>query len=70
MSAIGAGLYSIGIPKDSVLDYETALKSNKFILLAHGTAEETAQARSILHTTRPQSLKTHATAAEAAGAVA
>ena len=42
LSALGAGLYSIGIPKDSVVKYEAALKSDKFILLAHGTAAEVA----------------------------
>src|SRR5579863_2232482 len=51
LSAIGAGLYSIGIPKDSILQYETALKSNKFLLIAHGTAEEVAKARDIIQTT-------------------
>jgi uncharacterized membrane protein len=61
MTAIGAGLYSLGIPKDSVLKYEMALKSNKFILVAHGTADEAAQARTILHTTHPHALDTHAT---------
>src|ERR1035438_5033621 len=40
LSALGAGLYSIGIPKDSVVTYETALKADKFLLLAHGTADE------------------------------
>lgn len=70
MTAIGAGLYSLGIPKDSVLKYEMALKSNKFILMAHGTAAEAAQARAILHTTQPHSLDTHTTVAEEAGAVA
>jgi hypothetical protein len=70
LTAIGAGLYSLGIPKDSVLNYETALKSNKFILLAHGTAEETAHARRILQTTRPHSIETHTKAAEEAAAVA
>ena len=38
LSAIGAGLYSMGIPKDSVLQYETALKTDKFLLMVHGTA--------------------------------
>jgi hypothetical protein len=37
LSALGAGLYSIGIPKDSVVKYEAALKADKFLLLAHGT---------------------------------
>lgn len=48
LSALGAGLYSIGIPKDSILKYETAIKSEKFVLVVHGTAEEMAQAKDIL----------------------
>jgi hypothetical protein len=59
VSAIGAGLYSIGIPKDSVLKYETALKANQFLLLAHGTAEEVAKARDILETTNPAEMSMH-----------
>jgi hypothetical protein len=51
LSAIGAALHSIGIPKDSVLKYETYLKANKFLLVAHGTGEEVEQARNILVTT-------------------
>ena len=39
LTAVGAGLYSIGIPKDSVLKYESALKADKFILTSsrHGS---------------------------------
>jgi uncharacterized membrane protein len=51
LSAVGAALYSIGIPKDSVVKYETSLKSNKFLLVAHGTGEETEKAKKILETT-------------------
>ncbi len=51
MSALGAGLYSIGIPKDSILQYETALKTNEFLLVAHGSAEEIARAKEILEAT-------------------
>lgn len=40
LSAIGAGLYSLGIPKDSILWYETALKAGKFVLIAHGSMDE------------------------------
>jgi hypothetical protein len=50
LSALGAGLYSIGIPKNSVLDYETALKSDKFLLVVQGTAEEVARAKDVLQT--------------------
>lgn len=70
MTAIGAALYSLGIPKDSVLKYEMALKSNQFILVAHGTADEAAQARKILHTTQPHALDTHTTVPEESGTVA
>ncbi len=61
LSAIGAGLYSIGIPKESILKYESALKSDKFILLAHGTAAEVAKARDIMQTTHPRELALHGT---------
>src|SRR6202522_3333351 len=45
VSAVGAGLVSIGIPKDSILEYEIAIKTDRFLLLADGTAEEAARAR-------------------------
>src|SRR5579864_2076724 len=51
LSALGAGLFSIGIPKDSVVKYETALKADNFLLVAHGTADEVSKARDIMHTT-------------------
>jgi hypothetical protein len=70
LTAIGAALFSVGIPKDSLLNYETALKANKFLLVVHGTADEAAHARRLLQTTRPRSIETHTPAAEEAGAVA
>lgn len=48
LSALGAGLYSIGIPKDSVLKYETAIKSDKYVLVVHGASDEVARAKDIL----------------------
>jgi len=51
ISALGAGLYSIGIPKNSVLKYETAVKNGKFVLVAHGTPDEVLQAKKILDET-------------------
>ena len=59
VSAIGAGIYSIGIPKNGVLQYETALKTDKFVVIAHGTAEEAAHARASLNRTNPESLAEH-----------
>ena len=51
LSALGAALYSFGIPKDSVLKMEVALKADKFLVIAHGTASDVAKAREILSTT-------------------
>jgi hypothetical protein len=48
LSAVGAGLYSIGIPKDSVITYETAIKSDKFVLVVHGTTDELDRAKNVL----------------------
>src|SRR5271155_310204 len=48
LGAVGAGLYSIGIPKNSVIDYETAVKSDKFVLIVHGAAAEVAKAKDVL----------------------
>ncbi len=60
LSALGAALYSIGIPKNSVLQYETALKADGFLVMAHGTPEEVARAKKILGTSDPSSLEVHA----------
>ena len=59
LSAIGAGLYGLGIPKDSILRYETALKTGKFVLIAHGTADETIRARDIISRTNPEASEHH-----------
>jgi len=64
LSAVGAGLYSIGIPKDSIVKYESALKSDKFIVLAHGTAAEVAKARDIMQTTQSTEVTLHGTEAK------
>lgn len=59
LSVIGAGLYNIGIPRDSILRYEVALKGNKFLLETHGTAEDVARAKDILKTTHPSEMTVH-----------
>jgi len=52
-------LYSIGMPKDSIVKYETALKSDKFLVIAHGTADEVDKAKSILKTPGAAEITTH-----------
>jgi len=60
LSALGAGLYSIGVPKDSVIQYETALKTDSFLVMARGPAAEIARAKTILGTVKPTRLDVHA----------
>jgi len=37
LSALGAALYSIGIPNDSILKTEAQIKAGKFVVIEHGT---------------------------------
>ena len=66
VSAVGAGLFSMGIPKDSVVQYETELKTDKFLVVVHGTAAEVEGARKIIEDTQPVRVIVHA--AEPVGA--
>jgi hypothetical protein len=59
VSAIGAGLVSLDIPKNSILKYETALKTDKFVLIAHGSADEISNAKDILSDTGAETLEHH-----------
>ncbi|MGA3114214.1 MAG: general stress protein [Syntrophobacteraceae bacterium] len=59
LTALGAGLYSTGIPKDSIIKYETALKSDKFLVIAHGSARDVTRAKSILESTSKEDLVVH-----------
>ena len=56
LSAIGAALASIGIPDDKIVGYETALKADSFLVMAHGSAAEVDLARSVLKDSDPSRL--------------
>ena len=60
LSALGAALYSLGIPKDSIIKYETALKADKFLLIVHGTHDEVEKAKDILQTNADADVSVHA----------
>ena len=68
LSAVGAGLVSIGIPKDSVVQYETALKTDKFLLMVHGSIAQVEKAKEILGNTQPENVHFYSVEAMAAGA--
>jgi uncharacterized membrane protein len=59
VSALGAGLMSIGIPKDSVIQYETALTTDKYLLVVHGTPEEVEKAKNVIADTPHSSYTVH-----------
>jgi uncharacterized membrane protein len=59
LGALGAGLYSIGIPKDSIVKYEAAIKTDQFLLIVHGTPAEVAKAKDIIETTHPAQFSMH-----------
>jgi len=59
ISALIAALYSVGVPKDSVIQYETAVKTDSFLVMAHGPAAEIERAKTILSTVNPSRLDVH-----------
>lgn len=59
LSALGAALYSIGIPKDSVIQYEEAVKTDGFLVIGHGSTDEMAKARAILEANNPTRIDLH-----------
>jgi len=50
LSALGAGLHSIGVLKNNIMEYEKTLKSDKFIVIAHGKPDDLAKAKRIFET--------------------
>jgi len=43
-SALGGALASIGVPRDSVIRYEAAIKADKFVVMVHQVADDVALA--------------------------
>lgn len=60
--ALVGALSALGIPKDSVLRYETAVKADKFLLLVHGDASEIRRAHEVLRGAGLESFDRHAEA--------
>jgi hypothetical protein len=68
LSAVGAGLIGMGIPKDSVVKYELAVKTDKFLLMVHGSPTQVEKAKEIIEGTTPENVTSHSL--EAVGATA
>ncbi|NOY70795.1 MAG: permease [Gammaproteobacteria bacterium] len=59
LSALGAALYSIGIPKNSIIRYETALKSDHYLIIVHGNQKEVERAHDVLAANKPTDVAIH-----------
>jgi uncharacterized membrane protein len=57
--ALGGALTSMGIPKDGIPVYETDLRSERFLVIAHGTPGEVDRARTLLAQTTHERLDHH-----------
>jgi uncharacterized membrane protein len=65
VGALAGALMAVGIPRDSVLRYETALKADKFMLVVHGDAPEIKRAHELLKTSGLSSFDHHRAQEEA-----
>ncbi len=59
LSALGAALFSLGVPKNSVVQYESEVKADGFLVMAHGPAAEMVRAKIILGTLHPTRVDLH-----------
>ncbi len=59
ISALSAALFSLGTPKDSIIRYEEAIKADKFLVMAHGPAEEMTRAKAVLAGAKSSSVETY-----------
>lgn len=59
LTPLGSALHEMGIPRSSVVDYESALRANKFILVVHGANGEATKANDILRGTGAIELAAH-----------
>jgi uncharacterized membrane protein len=63
LAALGGALASVGIPNDTVVKYETAIKAGSFLLIAHGTQDDVQRAKELLASTNATQLDVHSTEA-------
>ncbi|MDQ2667810.1 MAG: general stress protein [Gemmatimonadota bacterium] len=59
LGALGAGLYSIGMPKESILEYERHVQDGKFVVVAHGDSDAMSKTEDALAATRHHGMKKH-----------
>jgi uncharacterized membrane protein len=58
-SALFGALLSLGIPKDSVIRYETAIRADKFLVSVHGGGSDVRRAKDLLSAAGSTDVQTH-----------
>lgn len=48
VSALGAALANIGVSKEAAIKYESSIRADKYLLIAHGNTNDIQQARDII----------------------
>lgn len=62
LGALGGALYSIGIPENSVIAYESAIEADNFLVMVRGSESEVAKARDLMTTAAATKVDLHASA--------
>jgi hypothetical protein len=57
--AVGGALAGVGVPREGVPRYETDLRADRWLLVAHGTPEVVEQARAIMAATAAERVDVH-----------
>jgi hypothetical protein len=57
-------LSAIGVPKNSMLRYATAIRADRFLLVVHGDASEVQRARDLLAATDVNTIDHHPASGE------
>jgi uncharacterized membrane protein len=57
--ALGGALSSVGIPKEGIPVYEADLRADRYLVIAHGSAEQVETARALLDQTNHDRLDHH-----------
>ncbi len=59
LSALGAGLYGLGIPKNSIIEYEAQIKAGNYVVIAHGPSNQISRIEGVLSNTVHHGIEGH-----------
>ncbi|HEY3328455.1 MAG TPA: general stress protein [Capsulimonadaceae bacterium] len=64
VGALLNGLVAAGVPHNQAIKYQDRIQAGEFLILVHGTADETTTAHELLENTNPSYLRTHGLSTE------